>query len=133
MAVVVVPVMLSIVIFVGVLVIGPRSSVMRKRGYDAEVKSILKNAATSQEAYFVDNGTYTNKIGSLRGFNQSAIVNITMKATGTTFVITGTVTKGCKVNTGTWYINSTTGAIDGAPCSRVGIFRKLFLRLLGGN
>jgi len=36
-------------------IIAPQFSWMRKRGHDAEVKSNLRNAATSQEAYFVDN------------------------------------------------------------------------------
>jgi len=83
---------------------------------DSDVKSNLKNAATSQEAYFVDHDIYTSNVGSLTGFNQSANVNITMEATMTTYIITGTWTKGCKPNTGTWSFNSTTGEIDGTPC-----------------
>ena len=118
---------------VGILLLTLMPLEMRKRGHDAEVKSNLRNAATSQEAYFVDNRTYTNKISSLRGFKQSANVNITMETTKTTFVITGSTIKGCKTNTGTLTYNSTTEAINGTPCSRVGIFRKLFLRLFGGN
>jgi len=100
---------------------------------DADVKSNLKNAATAQEAYFVDHDTYTTNIGSLTGFNQSSNVTMGASVTENTFIITGTVTKGCEPDTGTWSYNSTTEAIDGAPCSRVGIFRKLFLRLFGGN
>jgi len=110
-------------------IIAPQFSWMRKRGHDAEVKSNLRNAATSQEAYFVDNRTYTKKISSLRGFKQSANVNITMEATKTTFVITGSTIKGCKTNTGTLTYNSIDRSFSGTPCSRVDIFSRLF----GGN
>ena len=83
---------------------------------DADVKANLKNAATAQEAYFVDYDTYTTNIGSLTGFNQSANVTMGASVTENTFIITGTVTKGCETDTGTWSFNSTTGAIDGTPC-----------------
>ena len=88
----------------------------RSRGYDSDVKSNLKNAAMHQESYFADKGTYTNNVGNLRGFNQSANVKITMQATATTYVITGTRMKGCMANTGIWSFTSTTEAIDGTPC-----------------
>ncbi len=88
----------------------------RVRGYDSEVKSNLKNAAAAQESYFVDHDTYTSNIGSLTGLNQSAIVNITIEATATTFIITGTATEPCKPDTGIWSFNSTTGDINGTPC-----------------
>jgi len=83
---------------------------------DADVKSNLKNAATAQEAYFVDHDTYTTNIDSLTGFNQSANVTITAEASANTFVITGKATERCKPDTGTWSINSTTGEITGTRC-----------------
>ena len=88
--------------------------------HDADVKSYLKDAATAQENYFVDHGTYTSNIGSLRGFGyiQSSKVTMTAIASSTTFVITGTARRGCKAKTGTWSFISTTGAIVGTPCSR---------------
>ena len=88
----------------------------RRRAYDSDVKSSLKNAARAQEIYFEDNRTYTNKIGSLKGFNQSSKVNITMEATTTKFIITGTVKEGCRTNTGIWNSSSTDGSISGTPC-----------------
>ena len=84
--------------------------------YDSTVKGNIKNAASAQEAHFVDYDTYTSNVGSLVGFNQNANVNITMEATTTTFVITGTATERCKPDTGIWSFNSTTGKIDGTPC-----------------
>ena len=92
------------------------NSAPERKGYDADVRADLKHAANGQEAYFKDNGTYTNRIGSLKGFNQSANVNINMEATTTTYRITGTATEGCKANTGTWHIDNTTGDINGTPC-----------------
>ena len=83
---------------------------------DADVKANLKNAATAQEAYFVDHDTYTTNIGSLPGYNQSHNVTMSASATKTTFVITGTATKRCKPDTGTWSINGTTGEITGTRC-----------------
>ena len=110
--------LIGMAILMGIAIVIPQFTPMRKRGPDAEVKANLKNAATAQEAHFVDYDTYTSNVGSLTGFNQSANVYITMEATTNTFEITGTMTEGCKANTGTWSINSTTGAITGTPCSR---------------
>ena len=108
--------LIGMAILMGIAIVIPQFSVMRKRGPDAEVKANLKNAAISQEAHFVDYDTYTSNVGSLTGFNQSANVYITMEATTNTYVITGTMTEGCKANTGTWSYISTTGAINGTPC-----------------
>jgi len=86
------------------------------RAYDSDVKASLKNAATAEETYYKDKGKYTAKIDRLPGFNQSANVTITVEATTTTFIITGTATERCEPNTGTWFISSTTGKITGTPC-----------------
>jgi len=112
--------LIGITILMGIAIVIPQFTLMRKRGPDSEVKANLKIAATAQEAYFVDYDTYTSNIDSLKrvGYNQSANVYITMEATTNTYVITGTMTEGCKANTGTWSYNSTTGAINGTPCSR---------------
>jgi len=87
-----------------------------RRGYDADVKTSLKNAAKAEETYYKDNGTYTANVGKLKGFTQGDNVTISASATATTFVFTGTVKAGCGPKTGTWTFNSTTGAIDGTPC-----------------
>ena len=87
-----------------------------RRGYDANVKSKLKNAAKAQEIYYRENGTYAAKIDSLLGSNQNDNITMTVEATATTFVITGEKTKGCKANTGIWNLSSTDGSIRGTPC-----------------
>ncbi len=101
-------------IFLSIFV--PQCSARRNAENDAEVKTNIKNAATAQEAYFMDYGTYTSNIGSLTGFNQGSNVTITVEATETIYLITGTRKKGCKANTGTWFIESTTGTVDGTRC-----------------
>ena len=112
---------LAVVLFVIVitLIAIPMMAPMRCRGPDAEVKANLKNAATAQEAYFVDHDTYTSNIDSLKGYGYHQRYYVTMgtSATTTTYVITGTATKGCKENTGTWSINSIDGSISATPCS----------------
>ena len=110
--------LIGMAILLGIAIVVPQFSVMRKRGPDAEVKANLRNAATAQEAYFVDHDTYTTNIGSLTGFNQSSNVTMGDSVTENTFIIIGTVTKGCEPDTGIWAINSTTGDITGTPCSR---------------
>jgi type IV pilus assembly protein PilA len=45
----------------------PQFSAYRKRSYNAAAESDLRNAATAQEAYFVDNSTYCNDTGTLTG------------------------------------------------------------------
>ncbi len=108
----------ALLIVVGILaaIVIPGSAAYRARTYDSDVKSNLKNAAKAEEAYYRVNGSYIANIDRLPGFNVSSNVTIAVEATATTFVITGTKTKGCKADTGTWFISSTTGAIDGTPC-----------------
>jgi len=112
--------LIGIAILMGIKIVAPNFYAMRKRSPDAEVKYNLKNAATYQEAYFVDHNTYTSNIDSLKeiGYVQSSNVYITMETATNTFIITGTMTEGCKPSTGTWSYISTTNAINGTPCSR---------------
>jgi len=94
----------------------PQKTAYRRRRYDGDVKANIRNAATAQEAYYKVNGTYTANIGNLKGFKQGDNVTIAVEATATTYVITGTVTKGCEAYTGRHYVDSTTGAINGTYC-----------------
>jgi len=45
----------------------PQFSAYRQRAYNSAANSDLKNAATAQEAYYVDNETYTATIANLIG------------------------------------------------------------------
>jgi len=45
----------------------PQFSAYRQRSYNSSAQSDLRNAATAQEAYFVDNSTYCSTTGTLIG------------------------------------------------------------------
>jgi len=45
----------------------PQFSIYRKRSYNSSANADLKNACTAQEAYFVDESTYTSTIGNITG------------------------------------------------------------------
>ena len=45
----------------------PQFSVYRTRSYNSSANADLKNACTAQEAYFVNESTYTGTIGNLTG------------------------------------------------------------------
>ena len=45
----------------------PQFSLYRTRSYNSAAQSDLRNAATAQEAYFVDESTYCNAEGTLTG------------------------------------------------------------------
>ena len=95
--------------------------VFRARGFDANVKSDVKNFITTQEAYFVDTDTYGsgNGIDSIftsRGFRQSAGVNISTTGNALDFTVTGTAVWGCSSGTGIWTYDSSTGMVVGTNC-----------------
>jgi type IV pilus assembly protein PilA len=68
--------LLVVVIIIGILaaIAIPVFLNQRKKGWDAQAKSDLKNMATAEETYLTDNGAYTAAVGSLQseGFNESA-------------------------------------------------------------
>ena len=45
----------------------PQFSAYRKRSYNSSANADLRNAATAQEAYYVDEETYTSTISQLTG------------------------------------------------------------------
>jgi len=109
---------LILVVLIGILsaIAIPMVAAHRRRRYDGDVKSNLKSAAKAQRAYYKNNGTYTAKIDSLPGFNLGDNVTITVEATKTSYTIAGKVTYGCEAKTGVWFIDSTSGDINGTPC-----------------
>ena len=113
--------LLVVIAIVGILaaIAIPQFASYRRRGYDSDVKSNLKNATISQEAYFTHKETYTSSLTDLDswGFKQSANVNVAVSGTTTTFIVTGTSTAACSANTGVWSFASTGGATTGAACN----------------
>jgi type IV pilus assembly protein PilA len=67
--------LLVVIIIIGILaaIAIPVFLNQRQKGYDAGIKSDLRNAATAEETYLTDNGAYTNSAGDLstEGFQAS--------------------------------------------------------------
>ena len=74
--------LLVVVAIIGILaaIAIPQFAAYRARGYDARAESDCRNAATAEEAYFVDNATYSTDPDSLPGFAQSDDVTVTITA-----------------------------------------------------
>jgi type IV pilus assembly protein PilA len=93
--------LLVVVAIVGILaaVAIPQFAAYRARGFNARVQSDARNAATAEEAYFVDNNTYlSGACSGLPGFTTSAGVTCTAAGTPTSFTITTShpsATKSC--------------------------------------
>ena len=110
--------LLVVVAIIGILaaIAIPQFSAYRKRGFEAQVKSDLRNGAVAEEAYFVNGQAY--KSGTLTsalvpGFNPTTGVTSVAAVGTSTFVITGTHANCAGVN---WTFSSTTGQILGPVC-----------------
>lgn len=111
--------LLVVVAIIGILaaIAIPQFAAYRKRGYEAALKSDLRNAATAQEAYFAQTMTY--KPGALAsgtppGYNKSAdITTITSQVGTNTFVLTATHSTCTGIS---WSFNSVTGIVTGSAC-----------------
>ncbi len=75
----------------------PQFSAYRMRAFNAAAQSDVRNAATAEEAYFVDNQTY----GSETDINATTSENVTLAASGNTtlYTITATHSSGDKTYT----------------------------------
>jgi len=85
--------LLVVVAIIGILaaIAIPQFAAYRARGFNARVGADARNAATAQEAYFVDNNSYfTGACTGLPGFTLSG--GVTCNATGgaTSFTVTTT-------------------------------------------
>jgi len=73
--------LLVVVAIIGILaaIAIPQFAAYRQRGYNARMAADARNAATGEEAYFVDNSAYfagnCASAGALPGFNPSGQVN----------------------------------------------------------
>jgi len=71
----------------------PQFSAYRTRSYNSAAESDIRNAATAQEAYYVDNQTYkappTALIGATYGFYTSANVTVGGTAATQQYTMTG--------------------------------------------
>jgi type IV pilus assembly protein PilA len=100
--------LLVVVAIIGILaaIAIPQFSAYRSRGFNARVAADARNAATAQEAYFVDNNTYASgACSTLPGFTGSGGVVCNATGTATSFTVTTShpsmsLTTGC-----TWTSN----------------------------
>ncbi len=80
--------LLVVVAIIGILaaIAIPQFAQYRQRGFDARANSDLRNAATSEEAYFATNLSYVSCADAacsvLPGFTLSDTVTVTMTAVG---------------------------------------------------
>jgi type IV pilus assembly protein PilA len=80
----------------------PQFSAYRTRSYNAAAQSDVKNAATAEEAYYVDKSAYANPAnltGSTYGYMQSGDVVIGGSGTTSSYSITAYHTSGNKTYT----------------------------------
>ena len=109
--------LLVVVAIIGILaaIAIPQFAAYRARGFDARAESDCRNAATAEEAYFVDNASYSTVTADLPGYSQSADVTVTIAAGNGTiadsFAVTCTSPKGSGLSC-TWTSDPTVGAAN---------------------
>jgi prepilin-type N-terminal cleavage/methylation domain-containing protein len=84
--------LLVVVAIIGILaaIAIPQFAAYRERGFRARVQADVRNAATAQEAFFVDNNTYASgDCTTLPGFTLSDGVTCTTAGSPTDFSVTG--------------------------------------------
>ena len=104
--------LLVVVAIIGILaaIAIPQFAAYRAKGFDARAESDCRNAATAEEAYFVDNATYSDDETSLPGFVQSEDVTVALTATDTNFTVDCESAKGTPGFSCTWTSDPAAGA-----------------------
>ena len=86
----------------------------REEGYIQQVESALKNAATAEEAYLMNNGTYADSVPDLEGFESAADVEITVeRASDNRYCLEG---RHDQIPDEVWAYDSVTGRPRKGPC-----------------
>ena len=110
--------LLVVVAIIGILaaIAIPQFAAYRKRGYEAQVKSDLRNAAVAEESYFAQNSTYLSGAltsGTPAGFNATTGVTVGSTVGTNTFQLSASHTNCSGV---TWTFSSGNGQIAGPSC-----------------
>ena len=84
--------LLVVVAIIGILaaIAIPQFAAYRQRGYRSQLVADVRNAATGEEAYFVDFQTYGSTCTALPGFTKSALTTVTCTGTAQAFTVSGT-------------------------------------------
>ncbi len=112
--------LLVVIAIIGILaaIAIPQFAAYRNRGFQAQVWSDLRNAGTSQEAYFVDFNFYSDTVSGLtsRGYTQHALVNMSVLAANATTFILKSGHDNCVGDVWTFDTKNSSGPISGGPC-----------------
>ena len=111
--------LLVVVAVVGLLaaIAIPQFASYRARGFNARVSADARNAATAQEAYFVDNNTYfTGACGGLPGFVLSAGVTCNTAGNAASYTV-NTTHPGMAYATGCAWNSAPTAGSPNLVCS----------------
>ncbi len=116
--------LLVVIAIIGILasIAIPQFMSYSRRGFDADVKSNVKNMILAQETYFIDADTYADGTGTSqifldRGFRLSPNVNIVTTNFSTFFTVTANAIRGCSPGTGIWTYTSATAVRTGTRCN----------------
>lgn len=103
--------LLVVVAIIGILaaIAIPQFAAYRAKGFDARAESDCRNAATAEEAYFVDYATYSSSAAALPGFVQSEAVSVTLAGDATSFTVDCSSTRGTPGFSCRWTSNPTVG------------------------
>ena len=95
--------LLVVVAIIGILaaIAIPQFAAYRQRGYRSQLVADVRNAATGEEAYFVDFQTYGSTCTALPGFTKSALTTVACTGDTTSFTVQGT-NSGAPSYTCTW-------------------------------
>ena len=90
----------------------------RKKAWDAAIKSDLRQATTTQEVYFIEEGEYTSNVGAGgledEGFNPSQNITVTVRHASTQrYCLEGVHTSN---PSGLWHVDSAVGRISRGAC-----------------
>ena len=110
--------LLVVVAIIGILaaIAIPQFAAYRARGFNARVASDARNAATAEEAYFVDFNSYSSTCTSLPGLVQSAGVVMTCTGSATNFTIS-TTHPSMSYTTGCTWTSNPSGTNPNLACS----------------
>lgn len=111
--------LLVVIAIIGILaaIAIPQFAAYRRRGFETQVRSDLKNAALAQESSFVSSLSYNScnpcTGADLSGFDPTNGVDVIAVALGQTFTLTGTHSQ-CAADE-SWTYSSVTGTVTPVP------------------